>query len=579
MPRFDSGSVFGRLLDWRRGGACTVEAVDGEATGRSYVDGTLVLETQFRAGGSAAVLRDCFTLRRGGDLDPHRQLVRVIEGTRSELQMRLRIAPRFDYGGVRPWIRRQGVRVFSAIGGDDALVIAFDGDLEVEEHDLTSTFTVRAGERIRLSIEYAKPEELDRESPEPPDADEIDHRLDHTLRIWRRWSGSAKVGGSEAGGVVRSALVLKGLMHAPTGAVAAAPTTSLPEALGAGRNWDYRYCWIRDSTFSVRSLASIGFEREADRFREFIQRSTAGHVEDLQIVYGIGGGRRIDQQEIEELEGYRGVGPVHTGNGARRQKQLDALGELVSLAWRWHERGNSPDDDLWKFIVSLCDAAAKRWREPDSGLWEWPSRPMHFTQSKVTCWAALDRGLALAEECMREAPKRRWQRARGQIRRAVETDGYEKRRGVFRQVLRRNGVDGSLLLLPRSGFVDYDDERMVRTTDAVASDLNDRGLIRRYAIKDGLPGREGAFLACSFWLVECLARQGRVDDARKRYDRAVAAASDLGLYAEEYDTSRGEPCGNYPQALTHLAHIEAALALAEAARDTAGDQSPGLSGG
>ncbi|TML34199.1 MAG: glycoside hydrolase family 15 protein, partial [Actinobacteria bacterium] len=339
--------------------------------------------------------------------------------------------------------------------------------------------------------------------------------------------------------------------------------------LGAGRTWDYRYSWIRDSVFSVRSLAEAGLEREADGFRRFIQRSSAGHVEDLQIVYGLGGERRIGEQEIDELEGYRGVGPVRVGNGAVTQSQLDAYGEIVSLAWRWHTRGNSPDDDLWRFITSICNAAAKRWREPDAGLWEWRGRRLHFTHSKVMCWAALDRGLALAEESMREAPRRRWQRARAQIRSAVESDGYDKRRGIFRQVFGRNLVDASLLLLPRAGFVDHRDERMVRTVDAVAKDLDDDGLIRRYKLRDGLPGREGAFLACSFWLVECLAQQGRVDEARRRYERTVAASSDLGLYSEEFDTRRGEPCGNYPQALTHLGHIEAAMALAAAERDQA----------
>jgi GH15 family glucan-1,4-alpha-glucosidase len=570
MPRFDSGSCFGRLLDWRRGGFCTIEPVDGRIVGRDYLDRSLVLATDFREGGSEARLLDCFTLRRGGALTPHGQLVRVIEGRRGEIRMRLRVAPRFDYGGVRPWIRREGTNLFSAIGGNDALVISCDAQLELEgEHDLVAEFPVRAGERVRLSLVYSRPEEVDRSEPTAADPEETDRRIDTTRRMWRRWADNATVEGPEASGIVRSALVLKGLSNAPTGAIAAAATTSLPEALGAGRTWDYRYSWIRDSVFSVRSLAAAGLEREADGFRRFIQRTSAGHVEDLQIVYGLGGERRIGEQEIDALEGYRGVGPVRAGNGAVGQTQLDAYGEIVSLAWRWHNRGNSPDDDLWRFITSICDAAAKRWREPDAGLWEWRGRPLHFTYSKVMCWTALDRGLALAGECLREAPERRWKRARAQIRRAVESDGYDKRRGVFRQVFGRNLVDAALLLLPRAGFVEYRDERMVRTADVVAKDLDDDGLIRRYGLRDGQPGREGAFLACSFWLVECLAQQGRIEEARERYERAVAARSDLGLYSEEFDTRRGEPCGNYPQALTHLGHIEAAMALTAAERDLA----------
>ena len=572
MPRFDAGAAFARLLDWERGGHCSIEPVNGgEFVGRRYLDGTLVLETTVRAGGAEATIVDCLTLRRGGALDPHRQLIRIVEGGRAEMRFRLELAPRFDYGGVRPWIRREHADVFSAIGGDDALVVWSDADLEAGEHELYSEFGVRAGERVRVSLQYARPEELDRERPEPPGAEEIDKRLEQTIRIWRRWARGARVEGPRAPGALRSAIVLKGLTHPPTGAIAAAPTTSLPEALGAGtRTWDYRFSWIRDSTFSVGSLAEIGFESAADDFRRFVQRSAAGHVEDLQIVYGLGGERRIGEQELDSLEGYRGARPVRVGNGAISQTQLDAYGELTSLAWRWHERGNSPDDDLWKFIAALCDAAARRWREPDSGIWEWRGRPLHFTHSKLTCWAALDRGLKLAEDCVRDAPTSRWKRARGQIRTAVESKGYDRRRGVFRQVFGRNLVDGSLLLLPRTGFVDYADERMIRTVDAVREDLNDRGLVRRYSLDDGMKGREGAFLACSFWLAECLARQGRTDEARETYDNAMATGSDLGLFAEEYDTRRREPCGNYPQALTHLAHIEAAVALTEAERSAEG---------
>ena len=567
-PRFDSGACFARLLDWEHGGHCSIEPVGrSEFAERRYADGTLVLETDVRARNAEATIIDCFTLRRGGALDPHRQLVRVVEGRRGEMRMRLEVVPRFDYGDLRPWIRREAADVYSAIGGNDALVVWTDAELEAGEHELSAEFIVRPGERIRLSLVYARPEELDREPPEALRGAEVDRRLDETLAIWRRWSRKARLEGPRAPMLLRSATVLKGLTYAPTGAVAAAPTTSIPEALGARtRNWDYRFSWIRDSTFSVRSLAEIGFEDEADAFRRFIQRSTAGHVEDLQIVYGVGGERRIGEQDLVDIEGYRGATPVRVGNRASSQSQLDVYGELLNLAWRWHTRGNSPDDDLWKFILALCAAAARRWREPDSGVWEWRARPLHFTYSKVMCWSALDRGLALAQDCMREAPTARWKRARGEIRTAVESRGYDKRRGVFRQVFGRNIVDASLLMLPRTGFVDYTDERMVRTVDAVREDMNDRGLLRRYTLDDGMRGREGAFLACSFWLAECLAQQGRTREAHDAFETAMATANDVGLFAEEYDTRRREPCGNYPQTLVHLAHIEAALALAEAER-------------
>ncbi len=359
-------------------------------------------------------------------------------------------------------------------------------------------------------------------------------------------------------GVLRSALVVKALMNDRTGAVAAAPTTSLPESPGGDMNWDYRYSWIRDSFFSVRSLTDLGFEEAADRFRRFVERSAAGSARKLQIMYGVGGERRLTEETLDHLEGYRGARPVRVGNAASGQLQLDVYGELLELAWRW--RGNSPDDDYWRFLLELVDAAADRWCEPDQGLWELRGDPKHFVHSKVMCWAALDRGLRLAEECMRKAPERRWKKAREEIRERIESEGYDADRGVFIQAFGHKDLDAALLLLPRVDFVDYRDERMVRTVDAVREDLDDDGLLKRYRDESV---REGAFLACSFWLAECLARQGRVEDARVVFDRTLATSNDLDLFSEEYDTQKGELLGNFPQGLTHLSHISAAVAIAE----------------
>jgi GH15 family glucan-1,4-alpha-glucosidase len=326
------------------------------------------------------------------------------------------------------------------------------------------------------------------------------------------------------------------------------------------RNWDYRYSWIRDSTLAARSLGDLGCDSEADSFRRFIERSAAGNAEDLQIMYGVGGERR--QQEIDlGLEGYRKAKPVRIGNEASEQVQLDVLGQLIQQSWHWFERGHEPDDDYWRFIVDIANTAAERWERPDRGIWEWRAGPKHFTHSKVLCWVALQRALDLAKACMRKAPERRWRATRDEIREAVERRGYDKRRGIFVQVFGEKALDAALLRLPMVGFVDYEDERMIRTADAIREELDADGLIYRHRSKDGLKGKEGAFLPASFWLAEVLARQSRLDEAHEVFDRAVATANGLGLFSEEYDPKSQEMLGNFPQALTHLSHIEAALAL------------------
>jgi len=558
LPRIDSGSSFGRLLDWDRAGHCYFGPTSAKVQrSRTYIDDTLVLCTDVTQGGAHARVYDFMVLPREGDEVPH-ELVRIAEGVTGELSFALELRPRFDYGTVAPWMRRHSPDTWSATGGDDAMVIWSDVELELKgHHELVGRCTVRAGDRKRLVLRHAAPEALDDEPAWGPER--CDARLKETLRNWRRW---AKRISSDDAGVRRSVLVLHALTNGRTGGMAAAATTSLPESV-MGRTWDYRYCWIRDSTFATRALAEVGCGTEADAFRRFIQRSSAGTAADLQILYGVHGARRIGEQELTELEGWRGIGPVHIGNGATGQFQLDAYGELVNLAWRWHERGNSPDDDLWRFLVTLVDHAAERWREPDRGIWEWRPRPRHWVHSKALCWTSLDRGLRLAEECMRKAPVTRWRKERAAVKRAIERDGYDRKRGVFVNWFGGRQMDASLLQLPVTGFVEWDDERMIRTTDAVREELNDKGLIRRYRVKDGQPGREGAFLACSFWLVECLARQGRPSEAREAYDAAMATANDLGLFSEEFDTRSEEMMGNFPQALTHLSHVAAHMALDE----------------
>jgi pentatricopeptide repeat protein len=311
-------------------------------------------------------------------------------------------------------------------------------------------------------------------------------------------------------------------------------------------------------------LAEVGHTHEADELRRFIERTAAGSAAELQIVFGVGGERRLHEYEIEELEGYRRVKPVRVGNAAERQAQLDMYGELLDLAWSWHNRGHSPDDDYWEFLVGLINAAAKNWKNPDHGIWEMRCKPRHFVLSKAMCWAALDRGIKLAEDLDRKDSIKNWKKARDEVRRTVETKGYHARRGVFIQAFGWPEMDAALLLLPTIGFVDFDDERMIRTTDAIREDLGKEGLVRRYRTgNDGIKGKEGTFLACSFWLVECLARQRRLDEAHQVFKRALATGNELGLFSEEYNTKNREMLGNFPQGLTHLSIIAATVALAE----------------
>ncbi|MGH9122622.1 MAG: glycoside hydrolase family 15 protein, partial [Acidimicrobiales bacterium] len=439
--------------------------------------------------------------------------------------------------------------------------ISADADLSVVNiHKLHGEVPVKAGERFRLSVPYVRPETIDPHPPRQPDDQEIDHRLDETIKWWRGWADPCTLQGVHVPAALRSAIVLKALTNAPTGAIAAAPTTSLPEVIGGDRNWDYRFSWIRDSQFTVRSLGQLGFHAEADGFRRFIERTAAGAPAELQIMYGLDGRRRLTEVEIP-LEGYRGSSPVRIGNAASEQTQLDVYGELLDLAWRWHTFGRSPDADYWRFLMRMVDIAAERWDSPDRGLLEMRAKPRHFVHSKAMCWAALDRGIRISEDSDLVAPLDRWRKARDHIHDEVMAKGVDPKRGVFVQSFGATDLDAALLLLPSVDFVPYDDEVMVATTDAIAEELDDGGLVRRYNAEDGLGGREGVFVAGTFWLAECYAYQKRFDLAQAAFDRAAATANDLGLFPEEYNPQSRQALGNFPQGLSHLSHIAAAVAL------------------
>jgi GH15 family glucan-1,4-alpha-glucosidase len=567
LPRLDAGSYFGRLLDRDRGGWCTVTPTDPAAAfTRRYLDGTLVLQTEMTAVGGRVRLTDCLTMRPGGARRPYRQLLRVIDGLDGALDLRVEVVPRFDYGQVRPWIRRAG-HTWQALGGDDGLVIEGDVPLALSGlHDLVAEVRVQAGDRLRLSLRHLRPEVLDSSGTRSPASAELDRRLEQTLAWWRGWSARGSLLGPDPAAVLRSATVLKALTQARTGAIAAAATTSLPEAPGGPRNWDYRASWVRDSVFALRSLAELGYTAEADGFRRFVQRSAAGSAQELQIMYGLGGERRLAELTLDDLEGFGGARPVRIGNAAARQRQHDVYGELLDLAWAWHQRGKTPGADDWRFLSELVNAAADRWTTPDHGIWELRGQPLHLVHSKVMCWVALDRGLRLAADLGFPAPVARWTATRAAIRAAVERHGYDPRRGVFTQAFGRPDMDAALLLLPAVGFVAWDDQRMLRTVDAVRAELEVDGLLLRYRAPDGLEGAEGVFVACSFWLAECLARQARTAEAEVAFAKASATANDLGLFAEEFHSATGTLLGNFPQALTHLSHITAAVALAEGRR-------------
>jgi GH15 family glucan-1,4-alpha-glucosidase len=563
LPRLDAGSYFGRLLDAERGGWCAITPADPAVrTSRGYLEGTLVLETVMMVAAGRVRVTDCLTMRPGGARRPYRQLLRVVDGLQGAVELRVEVVPRFDYGQVRPWIRRAGP-AWQALGGDDGLVI--EGDVPLVPaglHDLVAEVRVQAGQRLRLSVRHVRPEVLDGSGTPWPTPAELDRRLAQTVAWWRGWSAHGSLVGPDQPALLRSATVLKALTQARTGAIAAAATTSLPEAPGGVRNWDYRASWVRDSVFALRSLAALGWTAEADGFRRFVQRSAAGSAQELQIMYGLGGERRLPEQVLGHLEGYGGARPVRIGNAAARQHQHDVYGELLDLAWNWHQRGKTPDADDWRFLVELVNAAAERWRSPDRGIWELRGGPRQLVHSKVMCWVALDRGLRLAADLGFPAPVGRWTTTRAAIRATVERHGYDPTRGVFTQALDGPELDAALLLLPATGFVAWDDPRMRRTVDAIRAELEVDGLLRRYRAPDGLSGAEGVFVACSFWLAECLARQGRTTQARAAFANASATANDLGLYAEQFAPATGTLLGNFPQALTHLSHITAAVALA-----------------
>lgn len=563
MPKINSSSCYGRLLGWKTAGYCQITPVGPFYVDRTYIEDTMVLKTHFETETGEAFLYDFFSMKKGGSFDPYQQILRIVEGVRGTIELKVDVVPRFDYGAIIPWIRKYKKTAFIALGGSEGQLISGNMDLAFKDHHhLTSTFKIKANERKYLSLCFSRPEWLDSNSVEVPSTEELDFRLDETIDWWKEWVSQGNYSGNHRNLVFRSALVLKCLSNAPTGAISAAATTSLPESPGGNRNWDYRFSWIRDSYFSVRSLVKLGFINEADGFREFIERSSYSSPDGLQTLFGVYGERRLHEYTIEELDGYRGAKPVRIGNLAAKQLQLDMYGELLDLAWGWSQRNRQPDRDYWTFLVSIVNFVIEKWSCPDSGIWEMRVEPRHFTHSKVMCWVALDRGIKLAEKLGHTFPKDEWYATRDLIKTYVEEKCFDPNRGVFIQAEGYFQMDSAILLLPVFGFIDYKDERMIKTVQAIRDELEVDGLLRRYALyTDGLEGEEGVFIPCSFWLISCLSQQGKKDEAHRLFTRTIKTGNELGLFSEEYDIKNKEMLGNFPQALTHLSLIMAALSL------------------
>jgi GH15 family glucan-1,4-alpha-glucosidase len=568
-PRLDASSVFARLLDGERGGYCSIALTDGlvEAS-RRYRPRTMILETELRGQHGTVVATDLLVMRDARD-GARNQLVRTIECTDGSVDVEITIAARFEYGGIKPWVRQLGDGSLAAVGGTDGLEIWSDVDLRiVDKHNVVGRCTMRQGDRRSLSLSYREPEDLDGPAEpgarrHPMDADEVASLVERTQAVWEEWCHGRRSHSEVDGSVLRSALVIKSMQNLETGAVAAAPTTSLPEVAGGSWNWDYRFSWIRDSWLMVRSLAEVGFHDEADRFRRFVERSAAGSASELQLMYGVDGRHRITEVEIAELTGFHGARPVRIGNAAHTQLQLDMYGYLLELTWRWCERGSPPDDPYWQFVTDVVDTVAQRWGQPDHGVWELRGGPRHYVYSKAMCWIALDRGIRLARALDREhgVDVAAWERARDEVRDAIDRHGVCPARQCLVETFDGESVDASaLLLLSGTDFMSVDDPRFGATVDAVMAELDDDGLIRRFRHGDE-SADEATFVACTFWLVECLAMLGRYDEAEQRFARVMRGCNDLGLFAEELDASSGELFGNFPQGLSHLAHISAALAL------------------
>ncbi len=562
FPRFDSPAVLCRILDAERGGAFTVLPEAVLDTHRRYVEGTNVLTTTFRCEGGVLEVTDCMPLTADGP-DPRRiatfrSILRKLECVEGAVDVRVFVEPRFDYGRFVPHFRLTSEETAEAVGGADAIHVTATRLLDEERDRIKGRWHLNAGETAFIETAWGPSHRLRLPEDVPGPAD-LEQRLESTIAFWRSWSDRCVVEVDDADAVIRSALALKALTYAPTGAVIAAPTTSLPEELAGERNWDYRYTWIRDGTLTLIAVFALGIREEAEAFKFWMERTSAGRPQDVQIMYGIGGERSLPELVLDHLSGHRDSTPVRIGNGAAKQRQLDVYGQLVQSAYLFGKAGGRITPDNWNFLSGLADIVAESWREPDQGIWEIRDEPRHFVHSKLNCWAALDRAVRLATARRLPAPVDRWEAERDELRAYLLDDA--ERRGWFAQAVGADDPDASALLVPAMGLVATSHPLVQKTIEVVRAELGHGGLVHRYKADDGLTGGEGAFLLCSFWLLDCLIFSGRLDEADAVRRELKGYANDVGLWAEEVDPATGEALGNFPQAFTHMAHITSSLHL------------------
>jgi GH15 family glucan-1,4-alpha-glucosidase len=571
LPRYDSPAVFARILDPAAGHFSLTPGEPFEVA-RRYLPGTLVIETTFSTDSGAVRLLDALAFAPGqrshqlGLGVPH-ELLRLVEGLDGSVELELELAPRPEYGLVRPLLRRteQGARTF---GGPNQIAFNASVPIEVGDGTMRASLTVAAGEQAGFALRWAPASE----QPEPTAASEVAARIEDTAEAWRSWEAEHDIyRGPHRELVQLSSRVLKGLTYRPTGAIVAAPTTSLPEDPGGERNWDYRFAWIRDASLTLQALYIGACTDEAGNFISFMTSSAGGYAQDgsLQIMYGIGGEHDLSERELPHLRGWRDSAPVRVGNGAWSQTQLDVYGELLDALYVYRDRLGELHPEIQRFVADLADAAACGWKQRDAGMWEMRGEPRHHLSSKVLCWTALDRAVKLAPRLGDHAKADEWEAERDAIRAAIHERGWSEKQQAYAQSFDSDDLDAAALLMPLVGFLPAIVERMRSTIEAIARDLTEGGLVLRYRNTgglnaDGLQGEEGTFVICSFWLVSSLAQAGEVERARELFHKLVGYASDLGLLAEEIDTANDELLGNYPQAFSHIGLITAAWEIDQA---------------